>query len=219
VWSCPNVGNPFKVQRYALEWAEALEAVAALSPGLMLPGHGGVITDARKVKDACLTVAGALRFLNDQVVAMLNEGKWQEEILRSFEWPEEFEKSPYLAPVYGHPYFIVQALLRRYHGWFDGNASHLFPSSGSEIAGEVLELAGSPDRVLDRARALAQEGKTQLALHLVDFVLDGAAGPRTEALELKAECLNQLADPEKSFIARNIFLGGVGQINKLLGKQ
>jgi alkyl sulfatase BDS1-like metallo-beta-lactamase superfamily hydrolase len=219
VWSCPNVGNPFKVQRYALEWAEALEAVAALSPGLMLPGHGGVIANAEKVKDACLTVAGALRFLNDQVVAMLNEGKWQEEILRSFEWPAEFAESPYLAPVYGHPYFIVQALLRRYHGWFDGNASHLFPSSGSEIAGQVLGLAGGPDKVLDRARALAQEGKTQLALHLVDFVLDGAAGPRTDALELKAECLNQLADLEKSFIARNIFLGGVRQINKLLGKQ
>jgi alkyl sulfatase BDS1-like metallo-beta-lactamase superfamily hydrolase len=150
---------------------------------------------------------------------MLNEGKWQEEILHSFEWPEEFEKSPYLAPVYGHPYFIVQALLRQYHGWFDGNASHLFPSGSGEIAGEVLDLAGSPDKVLDRARALAREGATQLALHLVDFVLDGAAGPGTEALELKAECLNQLADRETSFIARNIFLGEIRQINKLLGNQ
>jgi alkyl sulfatase BDS1-like metallo-beta-lactamase superfamily hydrolase len=219
VWSCPNVGNPFKVQRYAVEWAQALEAVAALSPGLMLPGHGGAIADAEKVKDACLTVAGALRFLNDQVVAMLNEGKWPEEILYSFEWPAEFADSPYLAPIYGHPYFIVQALLRQYHGWFDGNASHLFPSSGSEIAGQVLGLADGPDKVLDRARALAQEGKTQLSLHLVDFVLDGAAGPGTEALELKAELLNRLAEGEKSLIARNIFLGGVRQINKLLGRQ
>jgi alkyl sulfatase BDS1-like metallo-beta-lactamase superfamily hydrolase len=219
VWSCPNVGNPFKVQRYALEWAEALEAVAALSPGLMLPGHGAAIADAETVKDACLTVARALRFLHDQVVAMLNEGKWQDEILRSFEWPAEFAESPYLAPIYGHPYFIVQGLLRLYHGWFDGNASHLFPSSSSRIAGEVLGLTASPDRVLDRARALAKGGDTQLALHLVDFVLDGADELRTEALELKAECLNRLADREKSFIARNIFLGEVRRINNLLGKQ
>ena len=219
VWSCPNVGNPFKVQRYALEWAEALEAVADLSPGLMLPGHGAAIAGAEKVKDACLTVARALRFLDGQVVAMLNEGKWQEEILLSFDWPEEFAESPYLAPIYGHPYFIVQALLRQYHGWFDGNASHLFPSTGSEIAEEVLKLIGSPDRVLNRARALAREGKTQLALHLVDFVLDGGVEPRTDALEFKAECLNRIADEEKSFIARNIFLGGVRQIDKLLGRE
>jgi alkyl sulfatase BDS1-like metallo-beta-lactamase superfamily hydrolase len=219
VWSCPNVGNPFKVQRYALGWAEALEAVAALSPGLMLPGHGAAVTEAGEVRDACLTVAGALRFLNDQVVSMLNEGKWPEEILRSFEWPEEFAESPYLAPIYGHPYFIVQALLRQYHGWFDGNASHLFPSTASEIAEEVLKLAGSPGEVLDRARALARHGSTQLALHLVDFVLDGDMELRTEALELKAECLSRLADEESSFIARNIFLGGVRRIDKLQGER
>lgn len=219
VWSCPNVGNPFKVQRYTLEWAEALEAVAALSPGLMLPGHGAPIKGVEKVKDACLTVARALRFLNGQVVAMLNEGKWQEEILSSFEWPAEFAESPYLAPIYGHPYFIVQGLLRLYHGWFDGNASHLFPSGGSQIAVEVLGLAGGPDKVLDRARAIAKGGDTQLALHLVDFVLDGGAEPRTDALELKGEFLNRLADREESFIARNIFLGEVGKINDLLGKK
>ena len=219
VWSCPNVGNPFKVQRYVLEWAEALEAIAALAPGLMLPGHGAPIKGVEKVKDACLTVARALRFLNGQVVAMLNEGKWQEEILSSFEWPAEFAESPYLAPIYGHPYFIVQGLLRLYHGWFDGNASHLFPSGGSRIAVEVLGLAGGPDKVLDRARAIAEGGDTQLALHLVDFVLDGGAEPRTDALELRAEFLNRLADREESFIARNIFLGEVGQINDLLGKK
>ena len=72
VWSCPNVGNPFKVQRFALGWAEALEAVAALSPDLMLPGHGAAIAGAEEIKDGCLTVARALRFLDDQVVGQLD---------------------------------------------------------------------------------------------------------------------------------------------------
>jgi alkyl sulfatase BDS1-like metallo-beta-lactamase superfamily hydrolase len=219
VWSCPNVGNPFKVQRYALEWAEALEAIAALSPALLLPGHGFAIAGAQEVEEACLTVARAMRFLDDQVVAMLNEGKWQEEILDSFEWPTEFAESRYLAPIYGHPYFVVQGTLRLYHGWFDGNASHLFPSPGDRIAEEVLGLAAGADKVIDRARALAGEGETQLALHLVDFVLDGSAEPREEALKLKADLLNRLADGETSFIARNIFLGEVRQVNRLLGER
>jgi len=205
VWSCPNVGNPFKVQRFALGWAEALEAVAALSPDLMLPGHGAAIAGAEEIKDGCLTVARALRFLDDQVVSMLNEGKWPAEILLSFEWPEEFARSKYLAPIYGHPYFVVQGILRLYHGWFDGNASHLFPSSTAQIAQEIVGLIGNPDKVLARSRALAEEGQVQLALHLVDLVLDSGAEPHDEALEMKARLLEALAESEESFIARNIF--------------
>lgn len=205
VWSCPNVGNPFKVQRYAREWAEALEAVAALSPELMLPGHGAAVAGAQEIEDGCLTVSRALRFLDDQVVSMLNEGKWPEEILLSFEWPEEFAQSKYLAPIYGHPYFVVQGLLRLYHGWFDGNASHLFPSSTADIALEIVGLIGDPDRVLARSRALAEEGRVQLALHLVDLVLDSSSEPHDEALEMKAGLLEALANSEESSIARNIF--------------
>ncbi len=216
VWSCPNVGNPFKVQRYALEWAQALEDMASLSPESMLPGHGAAIRGAALVEDACITVAKALRFLDNQVVGMLNGGKWQEEVLRSFEWPEEFAASPYLAPIYGHPYFVVQALLRQYHGWYGGNPSRLFPAGSGEIAGHVLELAGGPERVLARARELAHAGDTQMVLHMVDFVLDAGAEPRAEALELKAVLLEELAAKERSLIARNIFLGGVRQIRKEL---
>jgi alkyl sulfatase BDS1-like metallo-beta-lactamase superfamily hydrolase len=216
IWSCPNIGNPFKVQRYETEWARGLEEVAARSPELMLPGHGEAIVGADNIQDACLTVARALRFLHDQVVDLLNRGMWQEEILQTFEWPEEFVQSPYLAAIYGHPYFIVQAILRRYHGWYDGNPSHLFPSPSREIAGEIMSMVGSTEKLIDRARHLAEEGRIQLALHVVDFVIDGCANPETEALELKIQLLEELAKNEASLIARNIFLGGVRQIKKLL---
>jgi len=218
VWSCPNVGNPFKVQRYALEWARALEEMAALSPRLMLPGHGTALAGEGEIAEALGTVARALRHLDRQVVDMLNRGMWQEEILRSFRWPEEFAGSPYLAPIYGHPYFVVQALLRQYHGWYDGNPSHLFPAPSREVAEQVLDLAEGSSRVLKRARTLAEENRVQLALHLVDFVLDAGAEPRREALELKARLLQALAEKEKSLIARNIFLGGVRQIEKERGE-
>lgn len=216
VWSCPNIGNPFKVQRYEVEWADGLEAIAGKNAELMLPGHGLEIKGKDEIVNACTTVARALRFLHDQVVGMLNEGKWQEEILHSFEWPEEYAKSPYLRPIYGHPYFIVQAILRRYHGWHDGNPSHLFPSHSKDIAAEVLKLGGEPANFMERAKALAGDGKHQLALHLVDFVIDGGTDIEKEALELKKDLLRKIADKETSFIARNIFLGGVRGIDKKL---
>jgi alkyl sulfatase BDS1-like metallo-beta-lactamase superfamily hydrolase len=206
VWSCPNIGNPFKVQRFETEWANALEQIAAKGPELLLPGHGPAIEGKEKIRDACLIVAKALRFLHDQVVCMLNEGKWQEEILNTFEWPEEFAGSPYLRSIYGHPWFVVQGILRRFHGFYDGNPSHLFPAPTSDIGKEVLALVGDPGKILDRARDLSQKGNHQLALHLVDLVIDSDDDKEKHALELKAELLQSLADNEDSLIARNIYL-------------
>ena len=40
IWASPNCGNPQKVQRYAIEWARALRAMAALGAEVLLPGHG-----------------------------------------------------------------------------------------------------------------------------------------------------------------------------------
>ncbi|GAH19645.1 unnamed protein product, partial [marine sediment metagenome] len=33
---CPNIGNPFKLQRYELEWAEGLERVAGKNPDFLI---------------------------------------------------------------------------------------------------------------------------------------------------------------------------------------
>ena len=218
IGSCPNIGNPFKVQRYETEWARGLEEIAARSPELMLPGHGEAIIGSDTIREACLTVAKALRFLHDQVVDLLNQGKWQEEILQSFEWPDEFAQSPYLAAIYGSPYFIVQGILRRYHGWYDGNPSHLFVSTASEIAEEVVGMVGSAEKLMDRARHLAEGERKQLALHMVDFVIDSSAEPATEAIQLKIQLLEALAEDEASLIARNIFLGGARQLARSLKK-
>lgn len=37
IWSSPNAGNPQKVQRYALKWAEKLREIAALGAEYLLP--------------------------------------------------------------------------------------------------------------------------------------------------------------------------------------
>lgn len=209
LWSCPNIGNPFKVQRYEVEWAEALESIAACRPEAMAPGHGPGLVGAEGVRAACLDTARALRWLHDEVVRRLNAGMWPEEILEEVAaLPDDLAAKPYLAPTYGCPTFVVHGILRRYHGWFDGNAAHLFPSPRRRIAREIVDLGGEA-ALLARARAHAGAGDPQLALHLVDFVLDGGApGFAAEAQGLKAELLTARAKGEPSFIARSIFTNG-----------
>lgn len=214
IGGCPNVGNPFKVQRYTLEWAEALERVAGKNPDFVIPAHGPV-RRGEEARQICLDTAKYLRYIEDEVVRLLNEGCWIEEILERVKIPEDLASKPWLAPVYGHPTFIIHGVHRRYAGWYNGNPSELFPAKSSEIAAEVVRL-GRIEQLLQRASKLQQEGNIQLALHLVDFVIRGAENDskRKEALLLKANLLDAKADAEPSFIARNIFRNGAQLVRK-----
>jgi alkyl sulfatase BDS1-like metallo-beta-lactamase superfamily hydrolase len=205
VSSIPNAGTPFRVQRYVLEWAEALEAMAAVAPEFVISGHGGVFTDnAAEMLDV---TARALRWLDGEVVRRMNEGQWQEQILLEVQLPPDLDESPYLQPLYGCTAFAVRDILRRYMGWYDGNPTMLFPSARAAIATEVVGLAGGEDAILARADALAAAENVddiQLALHLVDFVI-GNGGPQSGAARArKADLLAQRATYERSFVANNI---------------
>ena len=205
VSSLPNAGTPFRVQRYVLEWAEALEEMAALEPAAIISGHGGVFQEHGV--EMLLTTAKALRYLDGEVVHRLNEGQWQEQIITEVELPAELAGSSYLQPLYGCTPFLVRDLLRRYMGWYDGNPSMLFPSSRAEIAAEVVALVGGSGPLLDRARALGASGATsdvQKALHLVDFVLFNDSQMLTEARAMKADLLEARSKTERSFVAHNI---------------
>lgn len=205
---CPNIGNPFKVQRYEVEWAEALENVAGRNPDYVIPGHGRVLR-GREGPAVCMDTVKFLRHVHDEVVRLLNEGCWLEEILERVKIPEEFTDKAWLAPVYGCLAFVIHGIHRRYAGWYNGNPSELFPARSSEVAAEVVRLSGAAD-LIGRARELQQAGKTQLALHLADFVGKGAvdSSRRKEALLLKAELLDSRAAAEVNGIAHNIFLVG-----------
>ncbi len=204
LWGFPNIGNPFKVQRYAAGWAQALEEMAGLHASAAGPGHGPAVVGEEQLRDMLLDTARALRYLDEEVVRRLNAGQAFEQILAEVELPPDLKEKPYLAPIYGSPNYTVHAILREYAGWYDYNPSHLHPSPTAEIAAEVVSLAGGAGALLDRARALAVENP-QLALHLVDFVADGGEeDARRETLALKADLLEARAGEMESFISYNI---------------
>lgn len=204
VSSLPNAGTPFRVQRYVLEWAEALEAMAAVEPLQIVSGHGGVFSEhATEMLDV---TARALRWLDGEVVRRINAGQWQEQILEEVELPADLAASPHLQPVYGCTSFLVRDLLRRYMGWYDGNASMVFPSPRREIAAEVLDLAGGADAILRRVTELSagDDRETQLALHLLDFVIFGGGDHAAAAHRRKATLLDRRAAGQQSFVAANV---------------
>jgi len=212
VWATPNVGNPYKVQRYAFEEASALEEMAAKRPVLLLPGHGPPVAGEERIQDALLSTAHWLRSIHDQVVAKMNEGKWLEDILREIDYPAN--DRPWLQPIYDHPEFVARNVFRLYGGWYDGDPANMLPAHSEEVAGALVAATGAQP-ILERARALRDAGELQLACHLVDFVRKGEPD-NVEAWQLWRELFAARAEAEPSLMARGAFHNAVRQADEAL---
>jgi len=214
VSSFPNIGNPFKVQRYPKDWAIAMERMRDKNAEYLVPGHGRLIESKEKVKDVLSITAEVMHFVHDEVVKRLNEGKWFEQIYHEMLeiYPEKLKKHKILRGTYGCYRFAIHAVYRLYHGWYDsGNPTNLFPSKTVDIAREFLKL-NSESEYLEHANKLFFEGKLQLALHILDIIIKGTDEQNvevlTDALKLKAKILKIKAKDETTFIANNILENG-----------
>ena len=204
IWASPNCGNPQKAQRYAIEWARALEAMAALEPEVLLPGHGLPIIGTDRVRAALTDSAALLAYLHTETIRMMNEGARLDEILHTVKAPAELLAKPYLVPIYDEPEFVVRNVWRLFGGWYDGNPANLKPASETALASEVAALAGGADRLAARAIALADAGDLRLAGHLAEMAALAApedvkvAGARADVFERRVEA-------EASTMAKGIF--------------
>lgn len=205
VWCSPNAGNPYKVQRYAKDWADALEKMAAKKPLHLLPGHGPAISDEGTIEEALLSTAHLLRSIHDQVVKGMNDGKWLEDIIRDIDWPDT--NKPWLQPIYDHPEFIARNVYRIYGGWWNGDAADMLPAHSHDVAAELIGATGA-DGILARARKLRDDGDLQIACHLVDFVRKGDPDNK-EAWELWRDLFTARAETERSLMARGAFKAAV----------
>jgi alkyl sulfatase BDS1-like metallo-beta-lactamase superfamily hydrolase len=212
VWSTPNGGNPYKVQRYAADWATALEQMAAKHPLHLLPGHGPALSGEERIQDALLSTSHLLRSIHDQVVAGMNQGKWLEDILREITYPP-LDK-PWLRPIYDHPEFIARNVYRLYGGWYDGNPANILPAHSEDVAAALMAAVDS-GAILARARRLREDGDPQIACHLVDIVRKGEP-ENVEAWELWRDLFSIRAAAETSLMARGAFYYAVSEAERRL---
>jgi alkyl sulfatase BDS1-like metallo-beta-lactamase superfamily hydrolase len=204
IWAAPNAGNPQKVQRYAIEWAAALRAMAALGAELLLPGHGLPIAGAARVREALTDTAAYLESLARQTIDRLNAGETIYRILEEVRPPAELARRPYLRPVYDEPEFIVRNLWRCYGGWYSGVPSELKPAPREALSREVAALAGGMERLLARAQALLAAGDARLAAHFADWATDAEPASR-EAHALRAAVYKKLLEDSTSTMSKGIY--------------
>lgn len=217
IWNFPNAGNPQKVQRWPIEWAQTLRTIAAKEPELLLPAHGLPIAGKERIARVLNEIATALENLVREVVGMMNNGATLDEIIHTVRVPADTLALPYLRPLYDEPEFVVRGVWRQFGGWWDGAPSRLKPAQDAHVGAEIARLSGGADVVARRAKELAESGDLRLACHLADFA--GWAEPNNpEVHAIRAAVYEIRRKHETSLMAKGIFKGAARESESVANK-
>jgi len=160
----------------------------------------------------------AIYAIHDQVVRFINEDVPVEEMIQLVKLPIHLQESPYLRFLYSRPEFAVYNIHRWYHGYFDHNPAHLLPRPRKEVNEEILALIGDRTAILGRARELLTEGKAQLALQVLDILLQHDPED-VEARKLRLRILEALCKQDTCLMSRNTWVHFMERDREFLEKK
>ncbi len=204
IWAVPNAGNPQKVPRYCIEWANALRKMGALNAEVLCPGHGVAVVGEDRVRQMLSETAELLESLHEQTVKLMNEGATLDAVIHEVRVPEHLESRPFLQPVYDDSQYIVRNIWRLYGGWYEGNPARLRPAPEAQQAAEVARLAGGVSALVERARELLEAGDLRLACHVIEWAA-GAEPDNKAAHEMRAEIYGRRANEERALMTSGVF--------------
>ncbi|QND69403.1 alkyl/aryl-sulfatase (plasmid) [Mesorhizobium loti] len=195
------------------KWIASLDKMLTLEATYMVQGHMRPILGKDKVRKALTDYRDGIKTVLDQALAGIKQGKTPDELVQEVKLPTELANSPYLQEYYGSVAWAVRGIYADYVGWFDGNATSLYPLPPTERARKMLKLAGGPAKMLDRANEAVEAKEFQWAAELVDYVL--ALDPEHGAAkELKARALTELGERQINATARNYYLTSAQYLSK-----
>lgn len=211
----PNIGNPFKPTRFALPWARALEAIRAKGPEILIAHGGQAVYQGDEVRELLDVTIEAIYSVHDQVVEGINNDIPVDEMIHTVKLPDHLKDRPYLTFIYSRPEFAVYNIYRWYHGYFDHNPAHLLPRPEIEVNREILGLIGDPETILNRSRELFDQGRTQLALQVLDVLLKHDPN-HVEGRRLRLKILQVLCEEDYCLMSRNTWVYFMDQDREFL---
>ena len=187
------------------KWIASLEKMIALDADYLVQGHMRPILGKDQVREALTAYRDGIRTVLEQTLAGIRAGKTPDELAHEVKLPPELARSPYLQEYYGCVAWTVRGIYADTVGWFDGNATNIFPLPPAERAAKMLRLSGGVDAMLTLAREAVAAGEFQWAAELTDCVLAVDAG-NADARRCKAAALTELGERQLNATARNYFL-------------
>ncbi|MGP7796112.1 alkyl sulfatase dimerization domain-containing protein [Sphingomonas sp. CLY1604] len=195
------------------QWIASLDTILALDPAVLLPGHMRPITGAAEVHGVVAAYRDAIRSINDQTLSGMKRGERPDALVRTVKLTPALAANPWLRQYYGTVEWMVRGIYAAELGWFDGNATDVFPLSARARAADLLPMIGGKAGAIAAGEAALRDGKYRWAAELADLVLVGD-GTDVAAKSLKARALTELGKREGNAIARNWYLSVAAHLSK-----
>jgi len=211
----PNVGNPWKPTRFALDWAKELERVRALDPEHVFCNGAAIYYKGKKAKKALDANIEVIHSMHDQVVEFINQDMHITEMIHAVKIPEHLKRNPQLKRFYSRPEFFVFNVYRWYHGYFDHNPAHLLPRPEKEVMNEIFNLIGDSEKILKKAEDLLSKEQPQLALEVLDVLIQ-AKPDNIDALKLRMKLLKNIGENDRCLMSRNSWHYFINQDKKTI---
>jgi len=191
--------------RRADVYVSSLEKLLAQNADYLVPSHSRPIIGAANVKAALTAYHDGIKSVLDQTIAGMRQGLRPDELVEKVKLPPDLAGNRYLQEFYGNVEWSVRAIYTYYLGWFDGNATDLFPLSLKARSERILALAGGEAKVLSEAQAALAKKDFQWAAELSDYILANQPNHR-EARHVKATAFTELGERQMTATARNFYL-------------
>jgi alkyl sulfatase BDS1-like metallo-beta-lactamase superfamily hydrolase len=150
-------------------------------------------------------------YIHDQALRLMNKGFVAAEIAEELELPPSLAREWHCRGYYGSLSHNIKAVYQRYLGWFDGNPAHLWPHPPQAAGDRYVALAGGADALLTHARDAFARGDFRWVAEVVNHLVF-ADPENSEARELQARALEQLAYGAENGTWRNFFLMGAHEL-------
>lgn len=166
--SFPNIYTLRGTQpRWALDYVASINKVLALEPEIVLPSHGLPIVGKEKIVKRLTQYRDAIQYVHDAVVKGMNDGKDVFTLMRAIKLPVELD----IGETYGKVSWSVRGIYEGYIGWFDRNPATMYSDSPNAADADLVELAGGPGKVAEKAQEVIKSGDAVRGLRLAEAAL------------------------------------------------
>jgi alkyl sulfatase BDS1-like metallo-beta-lactamase superfamily hydrolase len=192
-------------------WADSIDKLRALHAEVLVPSHTRPLSGAAAIDAALTDYRDAIRYVYDQTIRQINQGRTPDEIAATLTLPAHLAASPYLQAFYGNVPWSVRAIYGGLLGWYDGDPATLQPLAPDDTARHMVALAGGIDAIARQIVDAEARGEHQWVLQLSDYALR-VAPDRSDVRDARIKALRALGAADSNPNARHWYQVSAGEL-------